>query len=285
MCFTSKKTYSQTPTKLTPNRIVLKTSLTPPASGSAFYELTPPSTLKLTTSVYGPRPLPPSAGFSPTARVTAELKFAPFSTRGERRGYVRDGLERELSLQLQIAISGMVRASAYPKSGIDVFVTVLDCEGRIEEMIGVDAAEGEGERASLGAMQVLTGAITCASTAIADAGIECVDLVAAGMAALVEAKDGKDMVVMDPSPLDGWQVRAAVLVGYMAARDEITLVWSRGEVGVEEFTGVMESAVEVATKVRGVVNDAVRERLVALLKARGKKEGKKAITEDVEMTG
>lgn len=205
---------------------------------------------------------------------------------------MRDALERDLSSQLQIAIAGMVRAEQYPKSGIDVFVTVLDCEGRIGEMIGVDSEEEEagqeGETAALGAMQVLSGAITCASTAIADAGIECVDLVAAGMAALVEGKKaGETIMVLDPSPLDAWMVKAAVLVGYMAARDEVTLVWSRGEAGVEEFEGVLENAVEVATKVRGVVNDAVRERLVALLKKR-EQEGKgkgKALGEDVEMTG
>ena len=299
---------------------VLKTSLTPSATGSAFLELSAPSTLKISASVYGPRPLPPQAGFSPNARITAELKFAPFSTEGSRRGYVRDALERDLSMQLQIALARSVRTAAYPKSGIDVFVTVLDCEGSIDE-------GGDG----LGCMQTLAGAITCSSAAIADAGIECVDLVSAGIAAVVaggggdgggdgdggggsggsggeqqgEAGHGSSSsgsganaaaaaggvaLVMDPSPLDRYEVKAAALVGYMAGRDELTLVWTKGELEVagagNEFERVVDKAVEVATQVRAVLNEAVQERPAMALEAAALKaavKGKQAA--DVEMAG
>ncbi|KAI5849193.1 3' exoribonuclease family, domain 1-domain-containing protein [Tricharina praecox] len=250
------------PTEL--RKIFLKTSLTPPATGSAFLELSLPSTLKLTASVYGPRPLPPSAVFSPHACITAELKFAPFSTLGARRGYVRDALERDLSAQLQVALSRAIKTAAYPKSGIDVFVTVLDCEGAIDD-------EG------LGAMQALAGAITCASAAVADAGIECVDLVSAGIAALVEVPGDEGLLtVLDPSPLDGYDVKAAALVAYMAGRDEISLLWVRGEVEGSVFDGVVDSAVQVAAGVRAVVNEAVKERVVLAVKAG---------TADVDMSG
>jgi exosome complex component MTR3 len=143
-----------------------------------------------------------------------------------------------------------------------VFVTVLDCEGSIEE-------GGEG----LGCMQALAGAITCSSAAIADAGIECIDLVSAGIAAAVEKEHGVEMV-MDPSPLDGYDVKAAVLVGYMAGRDELTLVWTKGNLEVVdeagkagEFENVIDKAVEVATQVRAVLNAAVKERVVVALGA------------------
>ena len=243
---------------------VLKTSLTPPATGSAFLELSAPSTLKLTASVYGPRPLPPTAVFSPHARIAAELKFAPFSTLGARRGYVRDALERDLSAQLQVALSRAIKTSAYPKSGIDVFVTVLDCEGAIDD-------DG------LGAMQALAGAITCASAAVADAGIECVDLVSAGIAAVVEDAGGEGVItVLDPSPLDGYDIKAAALVAYMAGRDEVSLLWVRGEVEGNVFDGVVDSAVQVATGVRAVVNEAVKERVLLAVKA---------VTGDVDMSG
>jgi exosome complex component MTR3 len=253
---------------------VLKTSLTPPATGSAFLELGAPSTLKLTASVYGPRPLPPSAGFSPHARITAEIKFAPFSTAGNRRGYVRDALERDLSTQLQVALARSVKTAAYPKSGIDVFVTVLDCEGSIDE-------DG------LGCMQALAGAITCSSAAIADAGIECVDLVSAGIAAAVE--DGS--IVMDPSPLDGYDVKAAALVGYMAGRDELTLVRTMGELEVQggEFEKVVDKAVDVATQIRTVLNETVKERVLMAATAATTTtvvdKGKGTDRGDVEMSG
>ena len=206
--------------------------------------------------MYGPRPLPPSAPFSPHARITAEVKFAAFSTMGARRGYVRDALERDLSAQLQVALARSVRSAAYPKSGIDVFVTVLDCEGAV-------GAEG------VGAMRALAGAITCASAAIADAGIECVDVVTAGIAAEVDG-----VIVGDPGV--GTDVGAAVVVGYMAARDEMTLVWSRGEVeGSGGLSSLVDKAVEVAIGVRGVVNESVKERVVAALD----------VKQDVAMSG
>ncbi|KAI5805143.1 3' exoribonuclease family, domain 1-domain-containing protein [Geopyxis carbonaria] len=257
-------------------KIFLKTSLTPPATGSAFFELSAPSTLKLTASVYGPRPLPPSAAFSPNARITAELKFAPFSTSGARRGYVRDALERDLSAQLQTALAGSIKASVYPKSGIDVFVTVLDCEGDIDVGAG-----------GLGAMQALAGAVTCASAAVADAGIECVDLVSCGIA----ARRGNG-VVLDPSPLDAGDedVGSAALVAYMAARDELTLVWTWGEAEVEAVEELVDAAVGVAGQIRSVLNGAVREKLEVTLernKASEKGKGKEAKEEsgDTAMSG
>ncbi|RPB12838.1 hypothetical protein P167DRAFT_553388 [Morchella conica CCBAS932] len=267
-------------------KIFLKTSLTPPATGSSFLELPSPApagtpTLKLTASVYGPRPLPPSAPFSPHARLTAELKFAPFSTPHKRRGYVRDAVERDLSVQLQNALVKSIKTAAYPKSGIDIFITVLDCEG------GLDGDDDDG--VEVGLMNVLAGAITCASAAVADAGIECVDLVSGGVAALVRrAPAGGDamdvdlpapVVVLDPSPADGGQVVSAAVVGYMAGRDEVTLLWTKGAMetadqGGDELDLLMDGAITTATAVRLVLNEAVKERLLlGIARSRLKKEG------------
>jgi len=277
----------------------LKTSLTPPATGSAFLELPTPSspsapTLKLTASVYGPRPLPSSTAFSPNARLTAELKFSPFSTPGHRRGYIRDGMERDLSAQLTIALEKSVDVGKYPKSTIDVFVSVLDCEGGIGD-VG-DRKDGGVE---VGLMGVVAGAISCASAAIADAGIECFDLVAGGVAGLIRERggvgheeEGMDVgegigdvrhgqrksrgvaLVLDPSPSDGYIILAAAAVGYMAARDELTLVWTKGSVGGEgdgtdEIERLIDGAITAATGVRLVINEAVKERLLLGLKERG----------------
>ncbi|KAL0638965.1 3'-5'-exoribonuclease [Maublancomyces gigas] len=278
----TKPTPTRAPDSL--RKIFLKTSLTPPATGSAFLELPSPapypnsSTLKITASVYGPRPLPSSAAFSPHARLTAELKFAPFSTPHKRRGYVRDAVERDLSVQLQNALVKSIKTGAYPKSGIDVFITVLDCEG------GLDGDDDEG--VEVGLMGVLAGAITCASAAVADAGIECVDLVSGGVAALVKRPQNSDamdtdgmnapMLVLDPSPADGYQILSAAVVGYMAGREEVTLLWTKGSVGIldgeeDELDLLMDGAIMTATAVRLVLNEAVKERmLLGLARSKGK---------------
>ncbi|RPA96838.1 hypothetical protein L873DRAFT_1810941 [Choiromyces venosus 120613-1] len=319
---TRKAITKRSPTTL--RKIFLKTSLTPPATGSAFLELPTPQnsttpTLKLTASVYGPRPLPPSTTFSPNARLTAELKFSPFSTPGRRRGYVRDGVERDLSAQLSIALAKSVDVGKYPKSGIDVFVSVLDCEGGLGDLdsdAGKGRDSGKGGGVEVGLMSVLAGAISCASAAIADAGIECFDLVAGGVAGLVlekpkwrkgkkadagqeeemdVAEDGDSKpsgkkksrrtltLVLDPSPTDGYFIVAAAMVAYMAARDELTLIWTKGSIdpagdgdgddGVEEVERVIDGAITAATGVRLVINEAVKERLLLGLKEMGLVKG------------
>lgn len=132
-------------------------------------------------------------------------------------------------------------------------------------------------------MGVLAGAITCASAAIADAGIECVDLVSGGVAALVRPPrssgamdvDGP-MLVLDPSPADGYQILSAAVVGYMAGRDEITLLWTKGSVVIsdgeeDELDLLMDGAITTATAVRLVLNEAVKERmLLGLARSKGK---------------
>ncbi|KAG0132696.1 3' exoribonuclease family, domain 1-domain-containing protein [Tuber indicum] len=302
---THKSIIKRSPTTL--RKIFLKTGLTPPATGSAFLELPTPSnhstpTLKLTSSVYGPRPLPSSTTFSSNARLTAELKFSPFSTPGRRRGYIRDGVERDLSAQLSIALGKSVAVGKYPKSAIDVFVSVLDCEGGLG-----DAGDEAGGGVDVGLMSVLATAISCASAAIADAGIECFDLVAGGVAGLVLEqggvveedrvekslevgqdsddarrglrKHGKVTLVLDPSPIDGYIILAAAAVGYMAARDELTLVWTKGSMGWDgdstyEVERIIDGAITASTGVRLVINEAVKERLLLGLNEMGLIRGK-----------
>lgn len=194
---------------------------------------------------------------------------------------MRDAVERDLSVQLQNALVKSIKTAAYPKSGIDIFITVLDCEG------GLDGDDDDG--VEVGLMNVLAGAITCASAAVADAGIECVDLVSGGVAALVKrAPAGGDavdvdlpapVVVLDPSPADGGQVVSAAVVGYMAGRDEVTLLWTKGAVetagqGGDELDLLMDGAITTATAVRLVLNEAVKERLLlGIARSRLKKEG------------
>ncbi|KAL9023787.1 MAG: hypothetical protein Q9180_008107 [Flavoplaca navasiana] len=135
---------SQPPQRTRPphsiRKIFLQTGLTPSASGSAYLELEAPSTpnpptnfthkhstLKLTCTVHGPRPLPRSVPFSPHLLLTANVKFAPFASK-HRRGYVRDTSERDLSMHVETALRGCLISERWPKSGVDVVITVLEGE-------------------------------------------------------------------------------------------------------------------------------------------------------------
>ncbi|KAH0559255.1 hypothetical protein GP486_004227 [Trichoglossum hirsutum] len=283
---------------------VLKTGLTPSASGSAYLELSPsaytnetspslvPSSpaLKLTCTVHGPRPLPRSAPFTPQIQLSTHIKFAPFAAR-QRRGYIRDASERDLAVHLETAIRGIIIGTRWPKSTVEVVITVL--EGEEDRWWGEESrggTTGVGNVGGWGMMNVLAGCITVASAAIADAGIDCLDLVSGGVAAIVKSpQSGKKLpdgdtdmagieennqwqLVLDPAPSEHQEICAACVVGYLSARDEITELWLRGNIpgttksptnnSQPQMAGVgelVDKAVEAAVAVRLVLGEAVRE--------------------------
>lgn len=131
-------------------------------------------------------------------------------------------------------------------------------------------------------MSVLAGAITASSAALVDAGIDCVDLVSGGVAAVVGAASGKANTILDPVPAEHQDLNAACVVGYLAERDEITELWIKGDAG-QHADELLEKAVEAATASRTVLADAVME--AAKSKYPVTSNNKLARSGDVEMAG
>lgn len=276
-------------------KIFLQTGIVPSAAGSAYYELPPQSpqsadglvqastsSLKITCTVHGPRPLPRNAAFSPNLLLTTHVKFAPFATRN-RRGWIRDAGERDLGVHLETALRGVVIGERWPKSAADVVITVLEGEEDGWYELGKES-EG-GKAGGWGSMSVLAGCVTAASAALVDAGIDCVDMVSGGVAALVGGGEGgKDEVVIDPTPAEH-EIKASCLVAYLQSRDEITEMWMKGEAGTE-LEGLIEQAVRSATLTRSVLVDAVKEAAEAKTGLQAPANGQiKGKNEDVTMTG
>lgn len=250
-------------------KIFLKTGVVPSASGSAYYEIPPEelksqktrlvpsrSSLKITCTVHGPRPLPRNAAFSPNMLLSTHVKFAPFATR-QRRGWVRDSSERDLAVHLETALRGVVIGERYPKSGCEVVITVLEGE---EDSWWGDRLQGNERGGGWGMMTVLAGCITVASAALIDAGIDCVDMVSGGTAALIREAGAKgSQIVLDSSPSEH-DVQAACVVGYLQSRDEVTELWIRGDPG-ESVEALIDQAVKSAVLARTVLAEAVKESL------------------------
>ena len=262
--------------------VVLKTGLTPSASGSAYFELEQPllaqpsfqtpATPKLICTVHGPRPLPSSAPFTSSVALSAYVKFASFAT-WRRRGYLRDAVERDLAMHVEAALRGAVVTDRWPKSGIDVVITILETEDEVRSE--VEQVDDEGWTL----MSLLSGCITVASTALLDAGIDCVDVVSGGAAALVQnspkgsgtrSEDISDPeLVWDPSPTEHSDITAACVVGYLGSRDEVAEMWvKRGTHlsrlsafnGAGEIDLLIEGAVGAAAAMQPLIVKAVEER-------------------------
>ena len=211
-----------------------------------------------------------------------------------------------MSVHLEAALRGVIIGDRWPKSGVEIVVTVLEAEedGWRGDDVGSAAARDIG---GWSMMTVLAGCITVASAAIVEAGIDCVDLVSGGVAALVRSPRDSSVVkargyeeeedwtqehtqvVLDPQPGEHEEIVAACVVGYLASRDELTQVWIKGDIGTSTDC-LVDRAVDAAILARTVLAEVVRESAEARVPVREKEETRKttqtlASAEDVNMSG
>lgn len=189
---------------------------------------------------------------------------------------MRDAAERDLGVHLEAALRGVIIGERWPKSGVDVTITVLEAE---EDAWFGNAGKGEGMRGT-GGMTVLAGCITAACAALVEAGIDCVDVVAGGVSAVVrqpgsqaqvqsrqdgsgrrrQADTGQTQIVVDPCPSEHAEILAACVVGYLPSLDEITELWMKGDVG-DQAEALIDAAVAAASSMRTVLNAVLKESL------------------------
>ena len=132
-------------------------------------------------------------------------------------------------------------------------------------------------------MSLLSGCITVASAAISNAGVDCVDLVTGGVAAIVgpsvEIPESKSKaasttfedltrVVQDIHPAEHETILAVCVVGYLQSRDEITEIWIRGDAasphrdtsqGQTKLDILIGQAIKAAVAARHVLIEAISE--------------------------
>ena len=176
-------------------KIFLSTGVISKAKGSAYIEQ---GGTKVMAGVFGPKEVQRRSDFSVTGSLAVELKFAPFACRGGRRAGGQRGEDREaeeLGLVLAEALSSTVCLTKYPKSVIEVGVTVLEDDG------GVVAA-----------------ALTAAGLALAAAGIHLYDLV---VGVKVAMRPG-DRILVDPSRAEERLAEGGELtLGYLATLEQV----------------------------------------------------------------
>lgn len=147
-------------------------------------------------------------------------------------------------MHLETALRGVIIGDRWPKSGVDVIITIL--EGEEDQWWGDERSRGAITAGEWGMMSVLSGCITVASAAIADAGIDCVDIVSGGVAALVKGREDPDTtaLVLDPVPSEHEDILAACIVAYLPGRDEITDLWAKGDIGHNKASPAQNSSYE-----------------------------------------
>ena len=109
-------------------------------------------------------------------------------------------------------------------------------------------------------MNVLAGCITAASAALVEAGIDCLDLVSGGVAALTtDTRARKPEIVVDPNFAEHTQTLAVCCVGYLSSRDELVELWMQGDVPHGFETKLCDQAVAAAQSSRTVLAEVLKE--------------------------
>jgi exosome complex component RRP41 len=206
------------------------------ADGSTYIEQ---GKNKILAAVFGPKELHPKHLSLPD-RMALRCRYhmAPFSVQ-ERKSPAPSRREIELSKVIRESLEPSIFLEYYPRTGIDVFVEVLQADG--------------GTRCA---------SITAASLALADAGIPMRDLVVACAAGKVE-----DVIVLDLMDTEDKMGTADVPVALMPNLNAITLMQMDGILTLEEFETAVNLALDGCRKIYGLQKEALRAKYVGVKEA------------------
>jgi exosome complex component RRP41 len=199
------------------------------ADGSAFIEF---GKNKILAAVYGPREVHPKHMALPDRCVLrCRYHMSPFST-DTRKNPAPSRREVEISKVMREALEPALMLEDYPRAAIDVYVEVLQSDG--------------GSRCA---------GIAAASVALADAGINMRDLVAACAAGKVDEK-----IVLDINDTEDKEGGADMPVAYLPRLDQVTLLQLDGNLSPEQFNECLDKAISGCKMVYEIQKKALMQK-------------------------
>ena len=199
------------------------------ADGSAYIQF---GKNKIMAAVYGPKEVHPKHSALPDRSVLrCRYHMSPFSTE-ERKNPAPSRREIEISKVIREALEPALMLEDYPRTAIDVYVEVLQSDG--------------GSRCA---------GISAASVALADAGINMRDLVAACAAGKVAGQ-----VVLDVDDTEDKEGQADLPIAIMPNSNQVTLLQLDGQLNSEEFNKAFSWALEGCRKVYQLQREALINR-------------------------
>lgn len=211
----------------------LKAGVIRQSNGSAYLET---RGTKVICAVYGPRDNPRKHDFSSKGTLTCTLQYAPFA-RKERpprdSNTQHDTLNKEYSNLIRSALHHAICLDAYPKAQIDVHINVIEEEGN-----------------------VLSHAIMVASTALADAGIQMLDVVTS--ASLVHSATD-NVRLLDPThgEMVHPDVCGGVTVAYLPSLNQVSGLLHNGEQEVDETIKGINMCIEGCLRVHSLMKECL----------------------------
>lgn len=163
------------------------------------------------------------------------MRFAPFSC-PERGSWIQGSQDKDLSLMLHESLQPALCLHKYPRSQIEVNVMILENSG-----------------------SVLAHAITCASLALADAGIEMYDLV---LGCSIR-QEGASFVV-DPSYAEensrgSAENQGGLTVAFLPSLNQISGLQSDGDMSGDTLKAGVRTCIEGCYKLYPVIQKALNK--------------------------
>ncbi|MFB6158757.1 MAG: exosome complex exonuclease Rrp41 [Candidatus Nanohalobium sp.] len=198
------------------------------ADGSAMIEV---GNTRVVASVFGPQDLHPKHLIeSDRAVIKMRYNMAPFSVE-DRMSPGPNRRATEIGLVAKRALESAVELEAFPKTGIDISMEVIESDG--------------GTRAA---------GITAASLALADAGIPMKGLVSACAAGVVD-----DTVVLDVVGKEDKHGNADIPIATINGGDEITLLQMDGDLTDEQVDECISMARKGCEELDRMQREALHE--------------------------
>jgi len=174
---------------------------------------------------YGPRQSK-NIGYSERGRLNVQVKFSPFSCK-KRRAPIRDAEDRSIAVLIHQSLVSSIRLELFPKSTIDVFLTIIENDG-------IDSCVAAGTVA--------------ASTALADAGIEMLGLVISCAATLMDEE-----IWLDPNHDEATAGAGTLVLACMPALNVVTNVWQNGTMPPKQGIECMMACLERCATMHSIV--------------------------------
>lgn len=216
--------------------ITAKVGIIPRADGSAMFQIGKTTAY---AAVYGPRDLHPKFMQNPqTGILRCNYNMMPFSGHGER---VRPGGSRrskEINMVMEKALLPVLDLKDYPNSVVDVFV----------ELPQTDA----GTRCA---------GITAAAMALADAGLEMKDLVAAIAVGKVGDKIVSDLIY-DEEAYEEEGGATDIPVAILPRTGEVTLLQLDGGISPSDLKKALELAQKKCREIYEIQKNALKQKFV-----------------------
>ncbi|XP_031502965.1 exosome complex component RRP41-like [Nymphaea colorata] len=201
----------------------MRTGAVNAAVGSAYAEF---GSTKVIVSVFGPRESKKAMAYSDVGRLNCSVSFMTFSTQIRGQG----SEDKEMSSMLHKALEGAIMLETFPKTTVDVFALVMESGG--------------------GDLPVI---ISCASLALADAGIKMLDLVTSTSLSC----HGMDLVI-DPTLEEERCQDGGFMISFMPSRNEVTQLAITGEWSTAKVAEAMELCIDACLKLGNVMRECLK---------------------------